>query len=174
MTRDLEGWRRRFELSSALDDLIGDQSALHQETQDIGRGTLCSARESLTPQQQADLERLAERQRRLAERLASLDAATTSSPSGGRRSEDAVSSSSSPGTPAPAHPESLTKMQAATESLRRNEIPRRLRRRSRSAGFAKLGRQTRRFHRPTIHNSVSMNCGNASRKSILCVNSRSN
>ncbi len=122
LTSDLSGWRRRFELSSSLDSLIADQTSVRQETQDVGRSTLMRRLADLTPQQQADLERLADRQRRLAERLTQLDAPTAVRPT-----SEGDPAETAPGTNVAAlpiaPPEAVAQMHDAAESLRRNEVP---------------------------------------------------
>ena len=69
MRRQLSRWQSRRDLSAELSDLIGTQKTLNRESAEVGRETFTQSAADLTPQQQADLARLAERQRKQSQRL---------------------------------------------------------------------------------------------------------
>ncbi|MBX3436835.1 MAG: hypothetical protein KF861_05030 [Planctomycetaceae bacterium] len=125
--QSLGGWRERFQLSSELDSLIADQREVQRETQEIGRDTLAKSASRLTPQQQADLVRLADRQRRLASRLEQLQAprtsTETSSGQAGRADSEGISQELRQAQAALREEGVAAEMHQAAESLQRNEIP---------------------------------------------------
>ena len=128
--RLLGGWRQRFHLSSELDALLADQKQVQQETNAVGRETLAKAASRLSAQQQADLARLSDRQRRLATRLDQF----LEPPDSGKPSDDGGETASWDDARA-VSPELLEsqdwlreqgtagEMHRAAESLKRNEIP---------------------------------------------------
>lgn len=62
-------WRRSHNLNRSIAEIAVDQSQLNRETRDVGRGTLVTPLDDLTPDQRAALARLAQRQEQLAGRL---------------------------------------------------------------------------------------------------------
>lgn len=69
MRGQLSRWQNRHALSEELSDLITDQETLNRESTKLGKETLTKSSANLTPQQQADLARLAERQRKQSQRV---------------------------------------------------------------------------------------------------------
>ena len=69
MIRALAQSRDRQSLTNDLNDLIAAQNKLNRDAARVGRETLTRSPAELTPQQRADLARLAERQRKQADRL---------------------------------------------------------------------------------------------------------
>jgi hypothetical protein len=121
-TERLGGWQRQFEITSALDEMIADQSALQRQTQETGRQTLSKRPEALPPQQQADLARLADRQRRLASRLEQLLKQGTDEPSDSGQ-VDQKSEAMQGALRELSQRRTVAHMHNAAESLRRNDIP---------------------------------------------------
>ena len=64
MLAQLAEWRHHRDLTGEVRDLIGHQESLNRETAEVGRRTFGKNRRDLSPQQQADLARLADRQRK--------------------------------------------------------------------------------------------------------------
>ncbi len=73
MLQDLGRWRDRRELTAELDEMIARQKKLNTETADTSRKTLTKGVPELSPQEQADLARLGERQTQQAERLKNFE-----------------------------------------------------------------------------------------------------
>lgn len=67
--KKLSEWRSRRDLSGELSEMIAGQKQLNEETGEVGRRTLAKPESDLTPQERADLARVAERQSRQADRL---------------------------------------------------------------------------------------------------------
>ena len=70
---ELSEWRRQRNLSAEIENLLNEQDALNAERADIGQRTLGKNRSQLTPQDRADLSKLANRQRNQAERVEQLE-----------------------------------------------------------------------------------------------------
>jgi len=69
MKRWLSRWQSRHDLTGELSELVIDQKKLNSASTEIGQETLTQSIADLTPQQQADLARLAERQRKQSQKL---------------------------------------------------------------------------------------------------------
>jgi hypothetical protein len=126
----LGGWRQKYHLSSELDAMIANQTEVQEETRAVGRETVAKALSGLPAQQQADLARLSDRQRRLAMRLEELLEHTGEGPSDGTSSDPGAAPHATP--PAEDLSEirqwlkqqgTAAAMHQAAESLKRNEIP---------------------------------------------------
>lgn len=72
--RKLSEWRSRRDVSSELQELVGGQKQINDDTSEVGRRTLGKPIEQLTAQDQADLARLADRQDRQADRTSQFRA----------------------------------------------------------------------------------------------------
>jgi len=120
LNSQLGRWRKQFEVTSEVDDLIAAQTDLKRQTIAIGRETLTKRPGSLTSQQEADLARLSDRQRRLAARLEELlkTADTQSEPDPPAPRDQAVQEA----LRQLAEGDTASQMHSAAESLRRNEI----------------------------------------------------
>lgn len=73
MLQQLSQWRNEHDASRELSQVARAQEELNRETAETGRQTLTRSRESLSPQERADLAKLADRQRRNAEQLQQLE-----------------------------------------------------------------------------------------------------
>ena len=71
---ELSEWRRQRDLTTEIENLLEEQEALNTEREEIGRQTLGKNLSELTPQDRADLAKLADRQRDQAERIEQLQA----------------------------------------------------------------------------------------------------
>jgi hypothetical protein len=120
-TTRLGGWQRQFEITSTLDEIIADQTAIQRQTQETGRQTLSRRTDPLPPQQQADLARLSDRQRRLASRLEQLLKQGTEAPSDSRP-VDQNAEAMQAALRKLAQRSTVAHMHNAAESLRRNDI----------------------------------------------------
>lgn len=69
---ELSEWRNWQDLAGEAKDLIRGQQDIQRDAELINRGTLGTPANELTPQQRADLARLAERQRRVGDRIQRL------------------------------------------------------------------------------------------------------
>lgn len=67
-------WQLQFDLNRELADIVEGQQQLNQETLTVGRDTVARRTDALTPQQQADLARLASRQQDTARQVDRLEA----------------------------------------------------------------------------------------------------
>ncbi|MFV0445183.1 MAG: hypothetical protein ACK5Q5_16525 [Planctomycetaceae bacterium] len=65
MQFELQDWRQRLDSQQVLDELLTLQQQLHSETKGLSAQTLSRLPEDLSPQQQADLASLADRQREM-------------------------------------------------------------------------------------------------------------
>lgn len=65
----LSEWRDQRDVSRELNSLIAEQEALQKESTELGQQTLSKAGVDLTPQQKADLAKVADRQLKMAERV---------------------------------------------------------------------------------------------------------
>ncbi len=74
MLHDLSQWRQEHDAAQELADLIRQQTDLNQRSAELGRRTLTKPSEQLTPQERADLEKAAERQKKQADQLEQLEA----------------------------------------------------------------------------------------------------
>ena len=70
---DLAGWRQQEDVRRRVGELLSSQQTLADETRDLAGRTLSKAVSNLTPQEQADVARLADRQGRLANELKGLE-----------------------------------------------------------------------------------------------------
>lgn len=70
---DLAGWRQQEDVRRRVGELVASQQQLSDETRDLAGRTLSKGVSSLTPQEQADLARLADRQGRLANDLKGVE-----------------------------------------------------------------------------------------------------
>ncbi|MGE3314488.1 MAG: hypothetical protein AB7O26_05175 [Planctomycetaceae bacterium] len=86
--RDLGKWRDQRELQAELEGLISRQKDLNRETADVGKKTLTRALPELSPQEQADLARLAERQTQQADRLQKFADELKHAPDGGTQQNE--------------------------------------------------------------------------------------
>ena len=68
--KDLARWQSDRQLTHELQSLAAAQDQLNQETAELGAQTLSRALSELAPQQRADLNKLADRQRKLADDIA--------------------------------------------------------------------------------------------------------
>jgi hypothetical protein len=69
---ELSEWRNWQDLAGEAKDLIARQQEIQRDAELVKRGTLGTPANELTPQQRADLARLAERQRRIGDRIQRL------------------------------------------------------------------------------------------------------
>ncbi|WP_166824264.1 hypothetical protein [Thalassoroseus pseudoceratinae] len=69
---ELSEWRRQRDLSTDIENLRDEQDSLNNERAEIGQRTLGKNRSKLSPQDRADLAKLADRQRDQAERIEKL------------------------------------------------------------------------------------------------------
>ena len=67
-------WQLQFDLNRELAAIVEGQQQLNQETLTVGRDTVARRTDALTPQQQADLARLASRQQEAARQVDRLEA----------------------------------------------------------------------------------------------------
>lgn len=74
LLHDLSQWRQEHDAAQELADLIRQQSDLNQRSAELGQRTLTKASEQLTPQERADLGKVAERQKKQADQLEQLEA----------------------------------------------------------------------------------------------------
>lgn len=74
LLQDLSQWRNEYDASREVSDLISQQQALNEKARELGRQTLTRSRERLSPQEQTDLARLAERQKKQADQFDQLQA----------------------------------------------------------------------------------------------------
>ncbi|MEZ6056426.1 MAG: hypothetical protein R3C01_06950 [Planctomycetaceae bacterium] len=87
MLAELSEWEQRHDASSGLSELLATQQRIHDETQNTGSRTISRRIDELSPQDRADLLRLAEKQRQLGHQLQQLtdnlarDVRKSSSPS---------------------------------------------------------------------------------------------
>ena len=65
MLAELSEWNREFDLARAVDELLITQQELHAQTTQVGAETVGRPLDSLTPQQLANLETVADRQQNL-------------------------------------------------------------------------------------------------------------
>lgn len=72
MAQQVAKWRNERDAAQDLSEIQTAQKDLNRDTNEVGRQTLAKQRSELTPQQQADLARLAERQQRNSENLDKL------------------------------------------------------------------------------------------------------
>lgn len=72
MVQRLARWRSERDASQELAELVEGQTGINKDTAELGRQTLTRSKEALTPQQQADLARLAERQKQQADKFDQL------------------------------------------------------------------------------------------------------
>ena len=66
---ELSDWRDQRELAGDVAEMVARQEELNRESAELGRETLTRSLSQLSPQEKADLARLAERQKGLADRL---------------------------------------------------------------------------------------------------------
>lgn len=69
LLQELSQWRNEHDAARELADLIRQQAELNQKTGELGRQTLTRPRDQLEPQQQADLAKLVERQKKQSQQL---------------------------------------------------------------------------------------------------------
>ncbi|MEZ6053522.1 MAG: hypothetical protein R3C02_19370 [Planctomycetaceae bacterium] len=123
----LGGWKQRFRLSSELDAIVSDQRGVKEATRDVGQETLGKSASRLSDQQQADLARLADRQRRLAARLDELLKPTEGSseqvPGESGATDHTADELLSEAREWLTEQDTASQMHQAAESLKRNEIP---------------------------------------------------
>lgn len=74
LVQQLSQWRTEQDAARELSEVSRDQRDLNRKTADLGQQTLTKLREQLTPQERADLDKLAERQKTQADRLDQLRA----------------------------------------------------------------------------------------------------
>ncbi len=72
MVAQLSEWRHHRDLTGEVRDLIGNQEQINRDTGEAGKQTFGKRPNDLTPQQQADLARLADRQRKQSQRVGDL------------------------------------------------------------------------------------------------------
>lgn len=68
----LSEWRHHRDVTGEVRDLIDTQEAINRDTAEVGRKTFGKRERDLTPQEQADLARLADRQRKQSQRVDEL------------------------------------------------------------------------------------------------------
>lgn len=68
----LSEWRHHRDLTGEVRDLIDTQEGINRDTAEVGRQTFGKRTRDLTPQEQADLARLADRQRKQSQRVDEL------------------------------------------------------------------------------------------------------
>ncbi|HLJ10998.1 MAG TPA: hypothetical protein VKU82_07410 [Planctomycetaceae bacterium] len=73
MLQDLSQWRGEHDAARELSDVVRQQGDLNQEAAELAKKTLTKPAEGLSPQENADLAKLAERQKKLAEQLEQLE-----------------------------------------------------------------------------------------------------
>ncbi len=71
---ELSEWRRQRDLTTEIENLLEEQESLNGERAEIGQRTLGKNLSKLTPQDRADLAKLADRQRDQAERIEQMQA----------------------------------------------------------------------------------------------------
>jgi len=74
MLQELSQWRGENDAARELGDLVRQQSELNQRAAEVGKKTLTKAADALSPQEQADLAKIAERQKKQADQLEQLEA----------------------------------------------------------------------------------------------------
>jgi hypothetical protein len=65
----LSEWRSQQDLANDLNDIVARQTEIHRDAVELGKQTLSKDYSRLTPQQQADLSKIADRQQQEAEQL---------------------------------------------------------------------------------------------------------
>lgn len=73
MLQDLSQWRGEHDAAGELADLVRQQSELNQRAAELAKKTLTKSADALTPQEQADLAKIAERQKKQADQLEQLE-----------------------------------------------------------------------------------------------------
>jgi hypothetical protein len=74
MLQDLSQWRGEHDAARELTDIIRQQADLNQKSAELAKTTLTRPADALAPQEQADLAKIAERQKRQADQLEQLEA----------------------------------------------------------------------------------------------------
>lgn len=74
LQRQLSQWRSERDISQELGNLTREQKSINTQTSELQQRTLSQQKESLSPQDQADIARLAERQKEQAEQWQRLEA----------------------------------------------------------------------------------------------------
>jgi hypothetical protein len=74
MLQDLSQWRGEHDASREVGDLVRQQAELNQRAAELAKTTLTRPAESLSPQEQADLAKISERQKKQADQLEQLEA----------------------------------------------------------------------------------------------------
>ena len=74
MLQELSQWRGENDAARELGDLVRQQSELNQRAAELGKKTLTKAADALSGQEQADLAKIAERQKKQADQLEQLEA----------------------------------------------------------------------------------------------------
>jgi hypothetical protein len=74
MLQELSQWRGEHDASREVGDLVRQQVELNQRAAELAKTTLTKPAESLSPQEQADLAKISERQKRQADQLDQLEA----------------------------------------------------------------------------------------------------
>jgi hypothetical protein len=72
--QDLSQWRGEHEASQEVAELVRQQAELNQRAADLAKTTLTRPADALSPQEQADLTKIAERQKKQADQLEQLEA----------------------------------------------------------------------------------------------------
>src|SRR5207302_10808016 len=73
MLQDLSQWRGEHDAGRELADLVRQQAELNKGSAELAKKTLTKPAEQLAPQEQADLAKIAERQKRQADQLEQLE-----------------------------------------------------------------------------------------------------
>ncbi len=74
LLQDLSQWRGEHDAARELGDIIRQQSELNQKSADLAKTTLTKPADALAPQEQADLAKIADRQKKQADQLEQLEA----------------------------------------------------------------------------------------------------
>ena len=127
LLQDLSQWRNEYDASREVTDLILQQETLKEKTGELGRQTLTRSREKLSPQEQADLARLAERQKKQADQFEQLQA----------RLKEKVASAPEAGAP------STAALSDALEQSREQAVPEQMREAAGQIGENRMGEASR-------------------------------
>lgn len=123
MLEQLSQWRNEHDASRELTHIARSQEELNQATAEAARQTLTKSAQALSPQERADLAKIAERQRRNAEQLQQLE----------QQMRDMAAEL------AGANPEAAENLRAAADQIRQEAIAGRMRESSNQIGENRMG-----------------------------------
>lgn len=119
---ELSDWRRRRDVTAEVAGLQRDQQELANETAEVGQKTIGRSAAELSPQERADLAKIADRQRKQADRIDQLATELKESSSAGRESNPSAAETMDE---AREHLESsavASRLREAAAQLERNQI----------------------------------------------------